>query len=436
MKTVGIVCEYNPFHRGHSYQMEEAKNRTGAEAVVCAMSGNYTQRGEPACTDKWTRAQMALAGGADLVAEIPTLYAMNGAARFAEAGMKLLHAMRADAVSFGCETEDSAFLRSAAEVIAREPKEFADALKKGLEEGRSFANSRENALAEALGGSERVPQGILKEPGVILGIEYMAAADRMDWHPEFVPALRKGSGHDGECADANRPEFLSAMAIRRILRRGDVPAGLPAGSLAVLAEAKEAGRLLPDPSFWNALLWAKLSEGEGALGDIPELADGLENRVLHLAKQAESLEELAELASSRRITYARARRGLMNLCLGVTGSLREKCGYEEGPLYLRILGRSVRGEEVLKRIAAGGVLPIVASPASDVPALPEKARNAFGAEERFTGLYAASLKFRSAKTAEERRAEEPCRAADILPQKSLPLCGTEYREKMIKNERY
>ena len=124
MRVLGIVCEYNPFHNGHAYQMRKAREESGADAVICVMSGHYTQRGEPAIVDKWTRTRMAIMGGADLVIEMPTFYAMSGAESFAAAGIKLLLAAGADVLSFGCEAEETNVLYDLAALLDQEPAAF------------------------------------------------------------------------------------------------------------------------------------------------------------------------------------------------------------------------------------------------------------------------------------------------------------------------
>ena len=167
MRVLGIICEYNPFHNGHAYQMRKAREESGADALICVMSGHYTQRGEPAIVDKWTRTRMAIMGGADLVIEMPTFYAMSGAESFAAAGIKLLLAAGADVLSFGCEAEETNVLYDLAALLDQEPAAFRQELRRFLRAGESYSVSRMKAASQYIAQAEE----ILKQPGSILGIE-------------------------------------------------------------------------------------------------------------------------------------------------------------------------------------------------------------------------------------------------------------------------
>ena len=174
MRVLGIICEYNPFHNGHAYQIQKAREESGADALICVMSGHYTQRGEPAIVDKWTRTRMAIMGGADLVIEMPTFYAMSGAESFAAAGIKLLLAAGADVLSFGCEAEETNVLYDLAALLDQEPAAFRQELRRFLRAGESYSVSRMKAASQYIAQAEE----ILKQPGSILGIEYLKALRR------------------------------------------------------------------------------------------------------------------------------------------------------------------------------------------------------------------------------------------------------------------
>lgn len=391
MKVVGIVCEYNPFHNGHRYQMEEARRRSGADAVVCVMSGNYVQRGEGAITDKWTRSRMAIASGADLVIELPTLYAMSGAQSFAQGGVKLLLNAGIDAMSFGCETEDLELLWKIARVLKDEPYVYRDLLRQKLDTGESFAASRASAMASYLA----VEEELLEQPGIILGTEYLAALLRCGAAGiEVLPISRLGGGHNDTVI---RGHFSSASSIREALRQGEFPqAAMPEESAAIWQKAAEKGRILPDLSVFTQRLYWRLAESDAtALSRIPEMGEGLENRILRKAWPVRPWDELVRSIVCKRYPAARIRRGLMNLCLGITQNVRDECGWEDGPAYIRVLGIGSKGEEILRRIKAEGNLPVLSRPASQLDILSPAARRMFMEEVKYTDYYMLSLSART-----------------------------------------
>lgn len=227
MKTLGIIAEYNPFHNGHAYQIKEAKRRTGAKTAVIAMSGDFVQRGAPAVIDKYARAAMALAGGADLVVELPVLWAASSAEQFAMAGVTLFDQMGCvDGLCFGAETDDLPLLETIADILAREPEAFKNVLRQRLKEGCPFPKARELALNDSLntcgystasGETERIAE-ILKAPNNILAIEYLKAISKR--HSKLKPVLLKRVGadyHDPSVDLSKNVSGASATAIRRQL---------------------------------------------------------------------------------------------------------------------------------------------------------------------------------------------------------------------------
>lgn len=214
MKTAGIVAEYNPFHTGHAYQIARTRGLLGADcAVVAVMSGNWVQRGACAAADKWTRAGWALAGGADLVLELPTVWAASAAESFATGAVALLRACGVvDVLSFGSESGDPAALAAAAACLDSEA--YRAGLSRFLDEGMPFAACRQ-AVVAALLGSERAK--VLSRPNDNLGVEYLRAASALGWSPQVLAVPRQGAGHD-----APRPAegFASASILREWIAAG------------------------------------------------------------------------------------------------------------------------------------------------------------------------------------------------------------------------
>src|SRR5574344_1234145 len=177
--VLGIIAEYNPFHNGHLYHIEEAKKQTGADYVICIITGNFTQRGNTSIVNKWVKTQMALENGADLVIELPTVYSISSAENFAEGAIKILDSLKiVDTLAFGTETADFAALNNIANILYDEPKEYISILNHELGKGLSYPKARENALMMYLNDIKRYAN-ILSGSNNILAIEYLKALKRL-----------------------------------------------------------------------------------------------------------------------------------------------------------------------------------------------------------------------------------------------------------------
>lgn len=358
MNAIGIVAEYDPFHNGHQHHIAATRAALGADLpVVCAMSGNWTQRGGAALTDKWTRARLALRGGADLVLELPTPWATASAEGFARGAVELLGRTGVvDVLSFGSESGCLTQLRQAVNALAA--PEYPRHLRRGLEKGLSYAAAR----AEAAGCS------CLDSPNNNLAVEYLRAIDTMGFDMTPVTVQRVGDQHN---AEASGTGYASASAIRTMLLAGEENAWqwLPGGSREVLGE--EYARL--DKAFPAVLAKLRTMQPE-ELARIPDCSEGLENRILEAAGRAKGLEELYDLAKSKRYAHARIRRVVLRAFLGL---------YEipEQVPYLRVLGMTRRGRELLREMKQQD-LPVITKTAH------EKENLYLQAEARYTDLYA------------------------------------------------
>ncbi|MDE6107080.1 MAG: nucleotidyltransferase family protein, partial [Oscillospiraceae bacterium] len=215
MKAVGIVAEYNPFHTGHAYHIAETRRLIGEDRpVVCVMSGNWVQRGECALTDKWTRAAMALNGGADLVLELPLPWAISSAEGFAQGAIAVLKATGVvGTISFGSESGRLSDLCRIAEVT--KTAEFQAVLRGEMEKGISFADARQRAAIQMMGKGAKLLQG----PNDSLGVEYIRVAGR---DLVMMAVKRHGVSHDSPCPGK---DFASASYLREKLRRGEDVSG-------------------------------------------------------------------------------------------------------------------------------------------------------------------------------------------------------------------
>lgn len=367
MAVAGIVAEYNPFHLGHAYHLAQTRAALGRDgAVVCVMSGHWVQRGECAAADKWTRSALALAGGADLVLELPTPWAMASAEAFAQGAVGLLEATGVvDILSFGSEDGSLEALRQAADAL--DAPGYPARLREALGRGLSFPAARQ-AAADC---------PCLSSPNNNLGVEYLRALRTLGSGMAPMTVARRGAGHD---STGHTEGFASASHIRALLREGrraEAAALLPDGSLEALGQP--ASLLWAERAILARLRtmeedgWAALPDGGGA--------EGLPARLVRAARQACSLEEFYTLAKTRRYTHARLRRLAVGAFLGLTQEDRQLA-----VPYVRVLGLNERGQALLKRMKGSCALPILTKPAQ-ARALDGPARRLFEAESRYTDLY-------------------------------------------------
>ncbi len=350
MTAVGVIAEYNPLHKGHLRHLALTRARRPGDAVVVCMSGNWVQRGDCAVTDKWTRAKWAVRGGADLVLELPTVFAMSSAETFARGGVATLAAAGVEALSFGCENAGLPPLKCLANVLT-EPF-LAQALPPYLAQGLSYPAARQRAAAEAVG--EETAR-LLEKPNNNLAVEYLRALPE---HMEAIPILRTGH-HDG----ALSPEDISAAPLRRLLRGGQGEEAVP-----YLAQSWE-GQIFDLKRLERAILATFRQVSAGDLERLPGGGDGLAQRLCRAAGTASTLEELWDTAKTRRLTAARIRRFTLQYFLGLLGGNAPK-----EPQYLRVLAMNERGAAYLAQRKGTCPLPIITKSADHKALLAREAR--------------------------------------------------------------
>ena len=367
METIGVIAEYDPFHSGHAHHLAQVRAAFGADcAIVCAMSGHFVQRGEAALVDKWRRAGLALRGGADLVLELPTLWAASSAERFARGGVSLMAATGVvDRLSFGSETGDLAPLAAVADG-------WQEGLRRGLDAGLSFPAARQQAVAEQLGPAAAA---CLRAPNDTLGIEYLRAIHTCGGGMAAHTVPRRGAGHGTETV----AEHVSASYLRARILSGD-----PAPLGPYLAPADEAA-LRADPASlrWaeRAVLARLRTMDRADFAALPDSGEGLSDRLYAAAQRGRTLEEVYALAKTKRYAHARIRRMVLWAFLHLTEGDRP-----EYPPYLRVLGFTARGQQLLRRMKGTASLPVLVKPAH-AARLPEEARRVFALEARCTALY-------------------------------------------------
>ena len=360
MRAVGVVCEYNPFHRGHALHLARARALCGAEYVICAMSGSVTQRGVFARHDKWSRAKSALLNGADLVVELPARFACAPAQEFAKGGVDLLASLGVIThLSFGCEKEALPLLSSAASAFDEENPVFKSTLRARLDEGLPYPRARALA-AQAAGGIDGLAE-IIAKPNAALALEYLRAL------PENiipVPVVREGAGYH----DLTLCPLSSATAIRLALkenRREEAFSAVP--DAALLESCETRGDVHEEEALTQALLYRLRATPPEALLAVCGMDEGLEYRFIAAARSALSREELLSLVKTKRYTHARLSRAATNALLGVT---KDFAAANSAPTYARILGFKKKAAPLLRAIKERSSLPLITKAADFDPSEP------------------------------------------------------------------
>ncbi len=338
MKTVGIVCEYNPFHTGHEYHIARAKEITGADAVVCVMSGNFMQRGDVAIFDKHTRAKAALLTGADLVIELPVVYALSCAEKFAYGAVSILDAVGVDFVCFGAECDNIKTLEKLADALYAETDEFKACISKNLKEGLSYQKSRDIALKEVL----NINPAHLSKPNNALAIEYLKALKKLSSKSEPVAIKRIGEGYNSQKLSEN--SFSSASGIRNSLKKEydieKVNEFLPPATHVLYKDKTPVFRAALD----EIVLYKLRTTSKEELRNINDVAEGIENRILKAAGECKSFEEIVDCVSGKRYTKSRASRIILSALLDIKKEDVKKAEY------IRVLGMSKMGTKVISDI--------------------------------------------------------------------------------------
>ena len=377
MKIGGIIAEYNPFHNGHLYQIEKTKEIGEITHVVAAMSSNFVQRGETSPISKWARAEMAVRCGVDLVIEMPSLWSSAYAQRFAMGGVSLLDSLGCvDVLSFGSELGDIDELIACKDAINSDAVETR--LKENLEMGLNYASARSEALGTVCGNRFF---DVLEGANNTLAIEYLTALDKLNSYIIPMTVRRIGAAHDSVIRSEN---IASASEIRRMMLSGDKDWEMFVPQPVVDIYNRECeNKLAPCPisklEFSIICCMRQLSAEDIALA--PDISEGIEYRIHEAALKASSLEELYQLAKTKRYSHARIRRIILHSFLGFT-----EADYQGNPPYIHVLAMNDKGKEILKEAKDKAKCPIITK-ASDFNELGEYGQHVFSLEDMCTDVY-------------------------------------------------
>ncbi|WP_026475960.1 nucleotidyltransferase [Alkaliphilus transvaalensis] len=401
MKVLGLITEYNPFHNGHLYHLQESLKVSNATHSIAVMSGNFLQRGEPALLHKWARAKMAVSAGVDLVLEIPTLYACATAEHFAYGSVKLLDETGiVDALCFGSEEGNLKGLQLISDVLVYSPEAFKCYLQSYLQQGLSFPVARENALKDYFNKAgnfseeeTRQLHSIIKNPNNILSIEYLKALKRIN--SKILPhtILRVKAGYHSTDISSN---IASATAIREHLKRKvpleELMGVIPVSTYSVLRDSfKDAIGPIFSHQYQQSIMTLIRRSSLDDLRNIPDVNEGLENRIKECGLTSNDYGELLENIKSKRYTLTRIQRILMHLLLNISKSDFDKIHQQGGPQYIRVLAFNDKGRELLRLMKDKARLPVINKLSHYIPQN-EAATKMLEIDVRATDLYHLGVK--------------------------------------------
>lgn len=376
MNVTGIIAEYNPFHNGHLYQIEQIK-KNNTEYIIVIMSGDFLQRGTPAILNKWTRAHMALSAGADLVIELPAVFATASAQYFARGGVSVLDKLGVvNTLSFGCESDNFSLLKECASYLWKEPDAYKEKLQAYIKEGKSFPKAREEALTSLLG---QEAAAFVSSPNNILALEYCIALLERSSSIQPMPLLRKGSGYHEEGLTENM--LPSATAIRGKLSslyddhctaesnlsesnmgtsfdtEGLLLSSVPESVASILEENKN--KLLHSQDSLSLLLKYKLLSKRNELETYADVTPDFADKIRKNLNCYENITQFTDLLKSKDLTHTRITRALSHILLDITQNMYTDAKEHDYASYARVLGFKKSALPLLSELGKKSSIPLI-----------------------------------------------------------------------------
>lgn len=348
-RVLGVIAEYNPFHNGHLYHLAQSKRILNTDYTVCVISGNFVQRGNTSIINKWTKTEMALLNGADLIIELPTIYATSSAENFAYGAVKILNSLGiVTDLSFGTEIGDIDVLNKVASVLYTEPKEYLAILSHELKKGLSYPKARENALLMYLSNIQTY-SNVLSKSNNILAIEYLKSLKFLKSHIQPTAIKREKVYYNDKCIV---DEYASASAIRDLILHSsyeEVRRVMPSRSYGLLKEDIKNGQCVIDLSrFEKEILYRLRTMSLSEIANLPDVSEGLEYSIKNAADSCNTLPQLITIVKSKRYTQTRIQRILIYTLLGITKKEMENS--KKATPYIRVLGFNDNGKKLLSDI--------------------------------------------------------------------------------------
>lgn len=364
MNITGIIAEYNPFHNGHALHADLARKETGADYVIAVMSGNYTQRGAPALSDKFTRARMALLSGIDLVIELPPVWSCASSEYFARASITLLEQLGCvSCLCYGCETKDPALFSGLCSILNREPPQYQETLNGCLKQGASYAAARETALLALLPDSDKkAASAALKKPNNILALEYQKAVSAIRSSIALHPVARRDHGYHSQTVSGH---FASASAIRKLLagQAEDISQTLsfvmPRDALYLLLNYKSQYPLLYENDCSQMLHYCLLKNAADGFSDYADCTPAISNKICKSLNDYTSFTEFCARLKSKNTAYTRISRILLHILLDIRQSDYDFWRRRSFLPYARILGFRKESGALLTHLKKHSSLPLL-----------------------------------------------------------------------------
>ncbi|OES43709.1 nucleotidyltransferase [Domibacillus iocasae] len=383
MNAAGIIVEYNPFHNGHLYHINETKRLSNADVIIAVMSGSFLQRGEPAVIDKWTRTKMALQHGVDVVVELPYAFSTQKAATFSAGAIDILHHLKCQSFCFGSENgQIEPFLRSV-ERLAEKNEQLTALVRLFMKEGMSYPSAQTKAR-DAIFQKDPLPLDLSK-PNNILGFHYVQANDTLGSPLMPLTVQRKGAGfHDVKASGS----IASATAIRKrlFLTNEAIDDVMPSSAAAYLKNRT----LHSWESYWPLLRYHLLSIHPEQLASIYEVEEGIGPRLIQAALKSDSFAAFMERVKTKRYTWTRLQRMMVHI---LTNTDKETMQQAERVSFIRLLGMTENGRAYIRSIKKDIPVPLLSRTASgsNLLALDIKAARIFASAPNFPKDYADSL---------------------------------------------
>ncbi|MDN5343667.1 MAG: hypothetical protein PWP28_2547 [Oceanotoga sp.] len=374
MKVLGLIVEYNPFHNGHKYHIQQAKKIVNPDYTVAVMSGNFVQRGEPAIIDKYARTEIALQNGIDLLLELPFVYSIQDAGGFALGSIGTLHRSKVVTdIIFGSESGDIEIMNEIAHILLYQPGKFKKYIKYHLKEGHSYPNARKKALYDYFEKDDKkdIIYKIIEKSNDILGIEYLKNSKLYNTNIHLNCIKRKSADYNEENYTG---EISSATAIRKIILDENyklLEKTIPETSYQkILQEINDGKGPINYENMRDIILYKTRITPKEELIKIYGVKEGLEKRIIESAQRSSDLSELLANIKTKRFTYTRIKRTILNIIFDITDEKIQKFN-EYGPQYIRVLGFNKKGKELLNQMKNKVKLPIITTPSRYIKILNE-----------------------------------------------------------------
>ncbi|MCC3357585.1 nucleotidyltransferase [Bacillus sp. REN16] len=360
MKAVGVIVEYNPFHNGHRYHLDETKKKTNADCTIAVMSGNFLQRGEPALVSKWVRTKMALEAGVDIVIELPYAFATQKAQNFANGAISLLDAILCEEVCFGSENGTINDFESTVDFMKDNQQSYDHTTRKYLKEGYSYPKAASLAYSSLSNHNTYVD---LSKPNNILGYHYVKAIHDQKSSIKAETIMRTSAGYHDETI--SHESIASATSIRKTLfstekKIEDIIDYLPPSTAKWLTSYYEENQLYHRwEEYFTLLKYKLLTTPPSELAKIYEAEEGIENRLLAFITEAASFQDFMEKIKTKRYTWTRLQRLCVHILTNTTKEQLKPINENPVATYIRLLGMSQKGQAYLNHVKKDVKLPIL-----------------------------------------------------------------------------